>query len=143
MPTKKEIKELLEKMIEGYKNFEEITKNELLAYSNQREIHYNIKGKIFMPLYQEKGNDGFFIISKISKFWLKASIAARKLHFHQLLRLLPGVKLDRRNAYTLIVNPRTAKFLAIEIFHLFGYRKKMVKGDNFYFIKRDRKSIPV
>ena len=129
------------KMIEGYKNFEEITKNELLAYSNQREIHSNIKGKIFMPLYQEKGNDGFFIISKISKFWLKASIVARKLHFHQLLRLLPGVKLDRRNAYTLIVNPRTAKFLAIEIFHLFGYRKKWLKEIIFILLKEIEKLV--
>ena len=112
------------KMIDGYKNFEEIIKNELLAYSNQREVYSNFKGKIFMPLYQKKGVDGFFIISKISKFWLKASLVARKLLFHQLLRLLPGVKLDRRNSYTLIVNPKIAKYLAIKIFHLFGYRKK-------------------
>jgi hypothetical protein len=92
-----------------------------------------------MPLYQKKGDDGFFIITRISKFWLKASRLARKLHFHQLLKLLPGVKSKKRKPYTLIVNPRTARFLAIEIFHLFGYRKKVIKDDKFHFIKRDRK----
>ena len=51
------------------------------------------------------------------------------LHFHHFLRLLPGVKSDKRNKHTLIVNPKTAKFLATEIFHLFGYRKKVIKND--------------
>ena len=126
-------------MVKGYKNFQEIVKHELLAFSNKAEIESNQRGKIFMPLYQEKGDDGFFIISRISKFWLRASRIARKLHFHQLLRLLPGIKSDKKKPYTLIVNQRTAKFLATEIFHLFGYRKKVAKGDKFYFIKRDRK----
>ncbi len=127
------------KMVKGYQNFQEIVKHELLAYSNESEIDAMQKGKIFMPLYQKKGDDGFFIITKISKFWLKASRLARKLHFHQLLKLLPGVKSDRKLPYTLIVNPRTAKFLATDIFHLFGYRKKVIKEDKFHFIKRDRK----
>ncbi|KGL63516.1 succinylglutamate desuccinylase/aspartoacylase family protein [Polaribacter sp. Hel1_85] len=127
------------KMVNGYKNFQEIAKHELLANSNGRKIESKQKGKIFMPLYQKKGDDGFFVITRISKFWLKASRLARKLHFHQFLRLLPGVKSDKKNTYTLIVNPKTAKFLATEIFHLFGYRKKVIKGDKYYFIKRDRK----
>jgi hypothetical protein len=127
------------KMVNGYKNFQEIVKHELLAFSNGSEIDSKQKGKIFMPLYQKKGDDGFFVITRISKFWLKASRLARKLHIHQLLRLLPGVKSDKKNPYTLIVNPRTARFLATDIFHLFGYRKKVKKEDKFYFIKRDRK----
>ena len=127
------------KMVNGYKNFQEIVKHELLAFSNEREIVSDQRGKIFMPLYQKEGDDGFFIITKLSKFWLRASRVARKLHFHQLLRLLPGVKSDKNKPYTLIVNPKTAKFLATEIFHLFGYRKKVIEKDKFYFIKRDRK----
>ena len=126
-------------MVEGYKNFQEIDKKELLASSNDREIYSEFKAKIFMPLYQEKGDDGFFIISRISKFWLNASRVVRKLHFHQLLTLLPGVNADVNNKHTLIVNKKTARFLATDIFHLFGYRKKVKEKDKFYFIKRDRK----
>lgn len=127
------------KMVDGYKNFQEIDKKELLAFSNGKEIYSSYKAKIFMPLYQEKGDDGFFIISKISKFWLKASRILRKLKFHNLLTLLPGVKADLTNKHALIVNQKTAKFLATDIFHLFGYRKKIIEKDKFYFIKRDRK----
>ena len=127
------------KMVNGYKNFQEIVRHENLAYSNGKEVEAKKRGKIFMPLYQKMGDDGFFVISRISKFWLKASRIARKLHFHQLLRLLPGVKSDKRKPYTLIVNAKTARFLATDIFHLFGYRKKVIEKDKFYFIKRDRK----
>ena len=126
------------KMGKGYKNFQEIIRYETLAYSNGNEIEAKQRGKIFMPLYQKLGDDGFFIISRISKFWLRASRIARKLKFHQLLTLLPGVKSDKRNKYTLIVNPKTARFLATDIFHLFGYRKKIVEKDKYLFIKRDR-----
>ena len=52
--------------------------------------------------------------------------------------MLPGIKQDTSNKYTLIVNPKTAQFLTNEIFHLFGYRKKVIKGNKLNFIKRDR-----
>jgi hypothetical protein len=59
-----------------------------------------------------------------------------------VLGTLPGIKRDRLNAYALIVNPKTpAKFFfGVEIFHLFGYRKKkLVKDQTFIFYKTDRK----
>lgn len=92
-----------------------------------------------MPLYQELGEDGFFILQKISKFWLNASIVARKLKINQFLRLIPGVKKDPENNYTLIVNPKVARFMATPIFHLFGYRQQIYKDNKLHFIKRDRK----
>ena len=102
-----------------------------------------MSGYIFMPLYQKKGDDGFFIVNKVSRFWLNLSILARKLHVDQLLRILPGISQDPYCKYTLQVNPKTARFLATEIFHLFGYRKKVKKGDFIYFTKRDREISPL
>lgn len=127
------------KMVAGYKNFQEIEKNDVLAYSNGKKLISDFEGKIFMPLYQQKGDDGYFIISKISKFWLNTSRFLRKVHFHHFLKLLPGVTSHKKKPYTLIVNPKTAQFLATEIFHLFGYRKKVLKRGKLHFIKRDRK----
>jgi len=126
-------------MNNGFKNFDTIDKHQLLALSNGKKIKANIKGKIFMPLYQKQGDDGFFIINPISKFWLNLSKTVRKLKMYHLLRILPGIKMDAAHAHTLIVNPKTARFMAIEIFHLFGYRKQVIKDNKFHFIKRDRK----
>lgn len=125
-------------MIEGFKNFQDIKKNEALAYSNSQKIKSMFNGKIFMPLYQNKGDDGFFIIGKVSKFWLSLSKIFRKLKLHHVLRLLPGIQQDRFDKHILIVDPKTARFLASKIFHLFGYRKKVKKDKKWYFIKRDR-----
>ena len=52
------------KMQPGYKNFQEIEKGELLAISNGEEIRSEWNARIFMPLYQSQGNDGFFIIDE-------------------------------------------------------------------------------
>jgi len=128
-------------MINGFDNFDTIKKHQVLALSNNMEVKAIRNGQIFMPLYQDQGKDGFFIITKISKVWLQLSSVARKLKLNHLLRLLPGIKQDPIYKYALVVNPKTAKFLATEIFHLFGYRKKVVKDNKLHFIKRDRKVI--
>ncbi len=126
-------------MRSGFENFELIERNEFLAKSNGEDIMAPRSGRIFMPLYQELGEDGFFILSRISKFWLGLSIIARKMKFNNFLRLIPGVRKDPENSYTLIVNPRVARFMTQPVFHLFGYRQQIYKDDKLHFIKRDRK----
>lgn len=126
-------------MEQGFENFEPIEKGQLLAKSYGKEIRAHETGRIFMPLYQELGDDGFFVLHRISKFWLKASIVARKLKINHFLRLIPGVRQEAGNNFTLIVDPKIARFLAKEVFHLFGYRQQIYKDDKLHFIKRDRR----
>lgn len=127
------------KMKPGFENFEPINELDALARSDGQEILAPSSGRIFMPLYQNLGEDGFFILKKISKFWLKASIVARRLKINHFLRIIPGVKKDAENNYTLIVDPKVARYLTRPIFHLFGYRQQVLKDDKLHFIKRDRK----
>lgn len=127
------------KMHKGFHNFEVIAKNQGLAQSNGKDIKANIDGLIFMPLYQELGEDGYFILNRISSFWLYASIFARTIKINHFLRIIPGVRIDQNSKYGLIVNPKIARFLAKDIFHLLGYRKKIFKNGKLYFTKRDRK----
>ncbi|SHG41366.1 succinylglutamate desuccinylase [Salegentibacter echinorum] len=49
----------------GYKNFQEIKKGELLAKQNGEPVKSEWNARIFMPLYQAQGNDGFFIIEEV------------------------------------------------------------------------------
>lgn len=48
----------------GYKNFQKIEKGELLARQNGKDIKSEWDARIFMPLYQSQGNDGFFVIKE-------------------------------------------------------------------------------
>lgn len=52
------------KMKPGYKNFSKISVGEILATSNGKDIISEIDGRIYMPLYQSQGSDGFFIVKE-------------------------------------------------------------------------------
>ena len=123
----------------NFLNFDPVVRNQLLATSNNNPVHAPFKGRIFMPLYQKLGDDGFFIVNKISKFWLGLSKFLRRFQFYHLLKLLPGIRQYKSNKNVLVVNRSTARFLATELFHLFGYRKKIYKEGQWLFVKRDRK----
>jgi len=47
----------------GYKNFQKIEAGEVLARDRNGDVLANQNGLILMPLYQKKGEDGFFIVS--------------------------------------------------------------------------------
>lgn len=54
-------------MREGYKNFQKVKKEEIVAEDRKGEIKISQDGLILMPLYQKQGNDGFFLIRSIDK----------------------------------------------------------------------------
>ena len=54
-------------MKSGYENFTPVQKDEVLAYDKYGPVKAPRSGMIFMPLYQNQGNDGFFIVEKVKK----------------------------------------------------------------------------
>ena len=56
------------RMKEGYKNFQHIKKDEIIAFDKEGEIRSKNDGRILMPLYQKQGEDGFFMIKTIEEF---------------------------------------------------------------------------
>ncbi len=52
------------KMNPGYHNFDFIEKDEIVAHDINGPIASPVSGYILMPLYQEQGSDGFFIIDR-------------------------------------------------------------------------------
>jgi succinylglutamate desuccinylase len=50
----------------GYKNFQEVQEGEILAQDRSGPIRAICDGRILMPLYQEQGDDGFFLIRAVS-----------------------------------------------------------------------------
>ncbi|PCE66686.1 succinylglutamate desuccinylase/aspartoacylase family protein [Sediminicola luteus] len=125
-------------MLPGFTNFEPISKGKVLAQTDTGSCRAPRSGKIFMPLYQNQGNDGFFIIKRIHPFFLRFSAWLRKSKWGTILRKLPGVQaVDGQG--TLAVNLKTARFLAKDIFHLLGYRSKQ-KGHTHLIIKNREKA---
>ncbi len=54
------------KMEPGFHNFDPIEKGQLIATDKNGEIRAPESGMILMPLYQSQGEDGYFIVKKVS-----------------------------------------------------------------------------
>lgn len=125
------------KMVDGYANFIPIAKDQVLAHDKKGEVKTRINGRIFMPLYQPQGDDGFFVIRKVAKFWIKVSAILRKSGAWKILPVLPGVRKHKKLPNTLVLNMRIARFFGRQIFHLMGYRKRRKTRDTITYTRRE------
>ncbi len=121
----------------GYVNFQLIKKDEIIAYSNDQEIKAIQSGKLFMPLYQGQGEDGFFLIKRVPKLFLTLSALLRKMRFDKILPLLPGVSWASEKKDALWVNKKIAWLFAKEFFHLLGYRSREVNHTHLLVKNRE------
>ncbi|MBU2938002.1 succinylglutamate desuccinylase/aspartoacylase family protein [Lacinutrix sp. C3R15] len=128
------------KMKEGFKSFEDIKKKTVLATSNNQLIFSKYNAKIFMPLYQKKGKEGYFIIKEIAPFFLKLSTVLRSIKADNVLVILPGIFWENTNKNALIVNLKVTRFFAKSIFHLLGYRNKQADATHLKLYNRERVS---
>lgn len=128
------------KMEAGFLNFGKISKNQLLAKSDGQEVKADRNGRIFMPLYQSAGNDGYFIVRKIPKFLLRLSAWFRKMRADRMLAILPGVKWGSPQKDVLLIKKRIARFLAKDLMHLMGYRSRDLNQDVMIAKNRERAS---
>ncbi|TJY34809.1 succinylglutamate desuccinylase/aspartoacylase family protein [Pontimicrobium aquaticum] len=128
------------KMKPNFKSFQSVKKGEHLATEQNVSITSPYTAKIFMPLYQTKGNEGFFIIKKIHPFFLRLSEIIRKLKMDTLITLLPGITWMDKEQGVLKVNLKVTKYLAKQIFHLFGYRNKQKNNTYMLLFNRERTS---
>lgn len=126
------------KMLNGFKSFEPIKKGTKLAISNSKDLSAPYNGSIFMPLYQKKGAEGFFIIKSIKPFLLKLSTLLRRIKTDTFLTYLPGVSWENKKEGVLQVNLTVAKFLAKPLFHLLGYRNRQITNTYLRLNNRER-----
>jgi len=127
-------------ILPAFKSFERIKKSELIAKHNNKEITARYSGRIFMPLYQKNGNEGFFLIKKIPKFFLKLSILLRHLKADRLFVIMPGISWHNKEKGVLKVNLKIAKYYAKSIFHLLGYRSREIDQNQIYVTNREQVS---
>lgn len=125
-------------MITGFNSFEKIAKDQVIANEKQGEVRTPRAGRIFMPLYQEQGEDGFFLIKKIPSFALILSSFLRGTHMDSLLTLLPGITWENKKKGILLVNANTARFFAKQFFHLLGYRNRVLDKERILMFNRER-----
>lgn len=112
------------RMGEGYLNFQPVRKGEVLARDRHGIIRAPESGRILMPLYQEQGEDGFFIVREVRPIWLHLSARLRRIPHGAWLDWLPGVRRDPTRKETFLVDVQVARWFRSHFFHLLGYRRR-------------------
>ena len=126
----------------GLANFQPVRRGQTLAVDQRGTILAPTQGLLLLPLYQLLGDDGFFIARAVRPFWLRMSAFLRRLGLARWIHVLPGVRRDPADERNLLVNPRVARWAAIQLFHLLGYRRQRSRGSVLVFARRagDRKA---
>jgi len=125
------------KMLPGFESFEQVKKGTPLAVSDGNTLESPYSARLFMPLYQKLGNDGFFLIRRIPPFALKLSSFLRKTKADNLLVMLPGIHWENREKEILRVDLNTAKYFTGPLFHLLGYRIRVMDENYLRLYNRE------
>lgn len=111
------------RMCPGFGNFDRVAKGQLMAHDLSGEIRSPEDGLVLLPLYQGKGQDGFFIAREVRRMWLRVSTVLRKLRLGRLAHWLPGIHQVRGEVGTVDVNVALVRGPVVPFFHLLGYHR--------------------
>jgi predicted deacylase len=120
----------------GYVNFQPVRRGEILAHDRRGAIRARESGRILLPLYQSQGSDGFFLVRAVRPVWLRLSASMRRSRLERILPLLPGIRRHPQRPNTLIVDPRVARWLVTDFFHLLGFRHRRSEGGKIVVSRR-------
>lgn len=126
------------RMRPGYRNFQPVAHGEVLAEDAGGPVTVDEPAvRVLMPLYQEQGEDGFFLVREFGPIWLRISHVLRVLRAERLACCLPGVNRDGEGPDTVHVDKRIARWYAKQLFHLLGFRE--VEDREHHLIMRKRR----
>ncbi len=123
-------------MMPGFSSFDRVARGTALAVKNGNTLTTPRPSILLLPLYQGQGSDGYFLGRSVSPFWLALSAKLRYFGFDGLLRYLPGVDAHPKLTDAWRVNPRIARFLVTQFFHLLGYRRRRPEKGALVFTRR-------
>ncbi len=124
------------RMRPGFRNFQPVTRGQVVAADVRGEVRMPGSGRILMPLYQEQGEEGFFLIREFHPFWLRLSWAMRRVQADRIALRLPGVRPDPSSPDAVLVDKRVARWYAVQIFHLLGFRMHEDAGTHILLRRR-------
>lgn len=124
------------RMRAGYRNFQRVDEGEVIATDRHGVVRAPASALLLMPLYQKQGRDGFFVVREFSRFWLRLSSVMRRLRVDRIVHLLPGVSRHPERDDALVANRLVARWFALELFHLLGYRRQLEEGPKLVVVRR-------
>jgi succinylglutamate desuccinylase len=120
----------------GFNNLQPVRRGDLLAHDDRGRITAPMSGLLFMPLYQNLGEDGFFIARVVHPAWLMLSAVLRRSGLGRCPHLLPGIRRSASCSRTVVVNRNVARWVPRQLFHLLGYRCRSEDHRELIMVRR-------
>jgi hypothetical protein len=120
----------------GYVSFQPVRAGQALGRDIEGPVRAPETGRLLMPLYQKLGQDGFFIVRRVGRFWMGLSAVLRRLRAERFLRWFPGIRRAPAGADSFIVDRRVARWFALELLHLLGFRRHGRSGQYLVVSRR-------
>jgi succinylglutamate desuccinylase len=124
------------RMLPDLRSFQRVGEGEVLARDRNGDVRSPEGGRLLMPLYQAQGEDGFFLLREFHPFWFSLSESLRRAKADRFLHWLPGIRRDAEGSGGLVVDRRVARWLAMELLHLLGYRREIERGNRVLVLKQ-------
>ena len=124
-------------MVPGFRSFQKVVEGQLLGKGSDGAILSPRPAMLLMPLYQDQGEDGFFLVREIRPVWLPISAALRSWRLERFLHWLPGISRDPDREDSFQVDRRVARFFATRLFHLLGFRREGKDGRVVIMTRRE------
>lgn len=121
---------------DGVAGFQPVEVGDVLAHDRRGPVKAVEPGLVLMPLYQDQGEDGFFLVRPIRPVWLQVSAVVRRLRLERMIHWLPGVERHPEKSGSFLVDRRIARWVALELFHLLGFRREGPPGQVLVFSRR-------
>jgi len=120
----------------GFESFQTVYTGELLAADQYGTIASPCSGLLLMPLYQQLGDDGFFLAQPMSGMRLYLSTLVRTLRLEWMLHLVPGVSRhpDDRDRWVVAAGADDARMR--KLLALFGYRRHFFEDGRLIVARR-------
>jgi len=127
-------------MREGFQNFQPVKAGADLADDRHGRLRAPLTGLMLLPLYQKQGEDGFFVVKPVNRGWLELSKFVRRMRVERWVHWIPGVAPHPELPGGFTVDRRIARWGALEIFHLLGFRRHGPADRFLVLYRRDHSS---
>jgi len=124
------------RMDPGFRSFQPVDRGQPLASDASGTVAAPESGYLLMPLYQRQGNDGFFVVREVRRFWLFLSAFLRYARAGRIAHWLPGVSRVEDREHFVRVNRHLARWYSVEVLHLLGFRRRMEQADMLLMERR-------
>ena len=123
------------RMHSGFTNFDRIEAGDELGADRTGPVRAVRGGRVFLPLYQRQGDDGFFIVRPLAPAWLVVSRLLRVMGAGRLAIWLPGVRAHPERSDGVVVAHWARYRIILGLLHLLGFTARS-DGDGGVMVRR-------